>query len=323
MFKFETLYRPLISTVERIDNDIAKRISGGLPYSLSQDELSKLTAGYAKIETELNSVNSAYNTSLLAQQRHRNITERAEQLDKTIKSNIEDLKSAQDNARLSLPDNDQRSQIENVIFEFNAMRLFVAGLVYRFALAPSDTLVLVLVVVMGLLGSSLHLSYIYVNEYAARPISFYLFRPFLGTIMALAMYIVAKAGIPLFTDVSRTSGTASVNPYFISFLGIISGLLSERALEGLRQVGSSYFRENQAEPNRWARESLREEFQATNRDPEKLATILNTRKLQLEAWLAGTEPVPANVQILLAAILDKPRRDLFTDFPPVSNEAAA
>jgi hypothetical protein len=47
----------------------------------------------------------------------------------------------------------------------------LGGLVYEFALAPSDILVLVLVVVMGMLGSSLQLSYIYVSEYAARPVT--------------------------------------------------------------------------------------------------------------------------------------------------------
>ena len=84
-------------------------------------------------------------------------------------------------------DEAQRAQIENAIFEFEAVHSLLWGVVYKFSLLPSDFLVLILVIVMGILGSSLQLSYIYVNEFASRNISFYILRPFLGVLTALVV----------------------------------------------------------------------------------------------------------------------------------------
>jgi DNA-binding transcriptional regulator YdaS (Cro superfamily) len=215
-----------------------------------------------------------------------------------------------------IPD-EQRRAIENTIFEFQTMYEYTLYWpVYLFALAPTDLLVLILVTVMGVLGSTLQLTHVYTAEFAARPISFYIFRPFLGVITAFVIFIVAKAGVPLIADPGRLGGSSPVNPYFISFLAIISGLLSERALEALRRVGSSYFRGEGSEPARWARIDIREAFKKLNRDPAKLRKLIGTRESEFNEWLDGKEPIPPSAQIYISAALDIPRRELFTDIAP-------
>jgi hypothetical protein len=115
---------------------------------------------------------------------------------------------------LKVPDED--ASVENVIYEFQTMYEHYP-LSYYVSLAPSDLLALILVIAMGVLGASLQLSFIYTTEFARRPISYYIFRPFLGIITALVIFIVTKAGIPLIADTNKLSTNVPINPYFIAF----------------------------------------------------------------------------------------------------------
>jgi len=39
----------------------------------------------------------------------------------------------------------------------------------------------------------------------------------------------------------------------------------------------------------------------------------------MNAWLDGQKPTPKEAQVLISAILNVPRRDLFTDLPPAED----
>jgi hypothetical protein len=43
---------------------------------------------------------------------------------------------------------------------------------------------------------------------------------------------------------------------------------------------------------------------------------------EIDGWLDGDKPVPKEAQTLISAILDVPRRDLFTDLPPEDKTAS-
>jgi hypothetical protein len=256
------------------------------------------------------------------------LNEEIESLTKGIEANRTDLKLAEDSSRLviqgeqgkTVPD-DQRAQIENAIYEFDAMHDVWWGLVYRLTLIPSDVLVLALVIAMGLLGSSLQLVYVYVTQFEQKSVSYYLVRPFFGIIMAFVIYIVAKAGIPLVTDTTRLGTTTSINPYFISFIAIISGLMSERALTSLLRLGTNYFRDTDGtEQSRWARTDLTKSFQEANRDPDKLRKLLKAKTSEWDEWIKGKEPMPGSAQVIIAGVLEQDRRDLFTDIPPDADQ---
>jgi hypothetical protein len=259
------------------------------------------------------------------------VDQELDSLKKGLDQNRADLKLAEDSSRLVLPTeegksvpDDQRAQIENAIYEFDAMYGVWCGLVYRLTLVPTDVLVLGLVIVMGLLGSSLQLVYVYITQYEQKSVSYYLIRPFFGIIMAFVIYIVAKAGIPLVTDATRLGTTTAINPYFISFIAIISGLMSERALGSLVRLGTNYFRDTDgAEPLRWARTDLSQAFQDAKRDPDKLRVLLKAKPSEWEDWIKAKEPMPGSAQVMIAGVLEKSRRDLFTDMPPEADQPPA
>ncbi len=192
------------------------------------------------------------------------------------------------------------------------------------ALLPSDFLVLMLVSAMGLLGSSLQIIYLYFTDFERRPINFYLIRPCFGIITAFVVYVVAKAGVPLIADPARLGGNAPVNPWFVAFLAIISGLLSERAIATLLAVGATYFRGTEAaEPARWARNDLRPLFEKAGRDPEVLRGSVKAETDEWDGWLQGHSPVPSPIQTIISAVLQQPKRDLFSDIPPIVPTAAS
>jgi hypothetical protein len=92
------------------------------------------------------------------------------------------------------------------------------GLYHLLTLRP-DLLTLLLVVLMGVLGSALQITHAYFMRNQAPSIGQYFQRITVGAVTALAIFIVAKAGVPIIADASRLGGDASINPYFVSFLG--------------------------------------------------------------------------------------------------------
>ena len=68
----------------------------------------------------------------------------------------------------------------------------------------------------------------------------YFLRLSVGALAALIIFIVAKAGVPIVADFSRLGGDAAINPYFVSFLAIISGLLSENAIANIQEQGTRF-----------------------------------------------------------------------------------
>lgn len=190
---------------------------------------------------------------------------------------------------------------------------------------PNHFLVLLLTMAMGGLGSLIYITreYFRVNLPTGQqpddrhPLSWYIFRPFLGVAIALAVYILARAG-------QLTVADGDLSPYFVAFLGIISGLLSEQAAERIRAAGSAVFlaraREG-GEPGpddepRWGIK-LDQAITDSGRDPLQLARQLGEKPEQVASWLDGKEPLPVNAQRIISAWLNLPLRELFTDLPPL------
>ena len=281
--------KEIVESIEKVDTQFSARLKSAPPdqfsailvekigaLSLSDKNLSDKVARYNKTQDNLQDLKSRLNT----------LNEQMRSINDVLTFNREGLKAAEESGRLVLTSKEgedlkgeQRIQIENAIFEFDAMYTGILGkTAYKLTLFPSDVLVLMLVISMGLLGSSLQLIYIWIMQIEQKNVAFYILRPFFGVITAFVIFIVAKAGIPLIADPSRVGANAPINPYFISFLAIISGLLSERALAALLRLGSSYFRETDTgEPARWARSDLRREFELAHRDPNVLRKMLKAK----------------------------------------------
>ncbi|MFT7185998.1 MAG: hypothetical protein ACI84K_001388 [Pseudohongiellaceae bacterium] len=100
---------------------------------------------------------------------------------------------------------------------------------------PKSILTLLLVLSTGVLGSIIFVTVEFLKEPEDKiqNLNMYLFRPFLGMILALAIYVMLKAGQFTFVDDSNQD----LSPFLVSFLGIISGMLAEQAYSRLTKTG--------------------------------------------------------------------------------------
>jgi hypothetical protein len=137
-----------------------------------------------------------------------------------------------------------------------------------------------------------------------------------GAVTALAIFIVAKAGVPVIADASRLGGDAAINPYFVSFLAIVSGLLSENALASIEAQGKRVFGEGSPEPDRWVRADLTADTAKEGRSIKELAAYLDDNETMTTAMLKGEEKIEPSKQHVIAVYLRRPVREIFTDIAP-------
>jgi len=214
-------------------------------------------------------------------------------------------------------DDGTRSRVENALYELHSGRGLLGTFINLLVTTQPDILTLTLVILMGVLGSSLQMTYAFFKQHRVEKVGAYLLRICVGAITALVIFIVAKAGVPIIADATRLGGDAAINPYFVSFLAIISGLMSENAILSVQNQGARVFGAGApAEPDRWAVHDLRDTFKASNRDPERVKRLLQAKDDEFEGWVSGKERMPANVQMMIAGVLQTPARELFTDIPP-------
>jgi hypothetical protein len=232
-----------------------------------------------------------------------------------LESDNKSLKSTFDVIKIGM-DASARERIENALYELFFNHHFTTQATLSFITMQADNLTLLLVVLMGVLGSALQITHAYCVKKQAITFSEYLVRISLGAITALVMFIVAKAGVPVITDTSRV-GDAPINPYVVAFLAIISGLLSEQALANVQMQGMRFLGQGPGGPDRWARRDLMPELRAQQGlSSAALAGYLGVEEKVATDMLTGTQKMDADEQKLVATYLRADPRDVFTDIPP-------
>lgn len=209
-------------------------------------------------------------------------------------------------------------RIVNITAELNSLSGIWHGIIYRTALWTNDMLVLLLLISMGVLGSALNLLAVFIaNEQESLSFGEYPLRLAFGAVLAIVMFIVAKAGVPILADTSKMGGNAPLNPYFISLLAIVSGLMSDRAMGTIRNVATSLLQSvgGADYSQRYSRVALDDALQAASRDLDGLAALLGTSAEDARKLFSGTDAVPPDRQKLISAYLNRPIRDLFSDLP--------
>ena len=97
---------------------------------------------------------------------------------------------------------------------------------------------------MGVLGSLIFISIEFMklpkDPLSKESYSMYFLRPFLGMIVALAMYVMIKSGQSTLLD----SAEGDLSPFLLSFLGIISGMLAEQAYKRIVLTGGNMLGES-------------------------------------------------------------------------------
>ena len=200
-------------------------------------------------------------------------------------------------------------ELLNELLAFRNISFLVFYLKDPLAIAtmPTATLTLIVTLAMGALGSVLFLTTSFFRDRESMAFSWYIFRPFLGMITALAMFVFAKAGQITITEPSITTMQShELNPFLVSFLAIISGLLSEQAIDRISRTGRGIFRgdtENNDQSSPANNIAVPPEFnlvEAFDQNSDKtfsnLAAHLNVTEEKIKRWYEGNETVPINLQ---------------------------
>lgn len=177
---------------------------------------------------------------------------------------------------------------------------------------PVQVLTLLLVIAMGVLGSTITMTWTFLSENTSLPLRWYLLRPFVGALSALVIFIFAKAGqMSLITDAAN----ASLSPFMLSLLGIAAGLLSDRAYSQMASVSGKFLGNMGVEQERWS-SHLEKELKKQGMTSEALATALNLDKHRTDEIITGVRMASLQEQQRISDRLGVAKRLLFTDIPP-------
>jgi hypothetical protein len=209
-------------------------------------------------------------------------------------------------------------RIVNVTAELNSLSNIWGGVVYDIALWTNDMLVLLLLISMGVLGSALNLLAAFIsNDRDSMSFGEYPLRLAFGAVLAIVMFIIAKAGVPILADTGKIGGNAPLNPYFISLLAVVSGLMSDRSMTTIRNVASSLLERvgGGDYSQRYSRVALDDALKTANRTVDGLAQTLGISVDHTKKLFSGNDKISPDSQKMISAYLGASARDLFSDLP--------
>jgi hypothetical protein len=212
-------------------------------------------------------------------------------------------------------DKTSQQMLGNFLSQLNTLHGSSFGILGMFATTEPDFLTLLLVLAMGTLGGTLHLSRLYI-EGKATSVGYFLFRPFLGATAALVIFVVARTGVFVIAEPGNQAKGAPLSPFFISFVAIVSGLLAEQAIAKLQGLGSSWFQDSLVDTTDRYALRVADEAEAQNKTKEQFQKFASLSEVDADALFDGQKKVTAATQKLVSVWLAKPVRDLFTDMAP-------
>lgn len=204
-------------------------------------------------------------------------------------------------------------QQQRSLSNFVDVNRFFRTLEYDFFLnAPRQILVMLLTISMGFLGSVITMTWTFVRRESVHSVRRFLLLPFVGAMSAFIVLIFLKAG-----QLTLTAGdtTDELSPFVLSFVGIISGLLSERAYGRISEVGQSFFRV-EARADRWGIR-LKAALAAAGVSIDDVARHLGIDTGDAAEIVEGRASANPAQQQLIAALVRAEPRELFTDIAPV------
>jgi hypothetical protein len=216
------------------------------------------------------------------------------------------------------PDKDKQPHLFSLYHDmmyFDHLTTLTLGLIDPMTLAvmPAWMLTLIVTLAMGALGSLLHVAKSYLDETCEHrddyhPMSWFFLRPLLGIVTAFAVFVFFQTGLA-FTDDKLTHG--SLNPFFIAFIAILSGLMSWQAVESIHRWGERFLGEE--ETKSWAY-GLEGAFGIKReKTVAELAAWLKVEESQIRCWMAEQQPVPRDLQEKIAVWFGIDRRHLFSE----------
>ena len=141
-----------------------------------------------------------------------------------------------------LPDYQQFTRVRNEAYALQ--NLSPLGVSAFLAQGHPSLLSTLLVLLMGALGSLLYLFPAYLNRPQPVTMAEIAVRLIFGMCAALALYVLLNAtiaGISLTQSVAQASTSSSLNPFTVSLIGIIAGVLSEDIAKWIQDRGRGIF----------------------------------------------------------------------------------
>ncbi|NJO36662.1 MAG: hypothetical protein HC871_02355 [Rhizobiales bacterium] len=194
----------------------------------------------------------------------------------------------------------------------------------RISTLSRETLALLFVFVIGAIGSVIYITKDsiqlvlegnWITDRPTRSLAWYLFRPVFGVIVALAAFLLFKAGQLAMGNSGVADAGQDFNLPILSVIALFAGLLSWQALEVIESRGASWFRSQKRQPL-WAT-GLENRLYSEQHSIEELASSIGRSVDQAFRWLVFRDRVTPEMQDRIADWLDVPYNQLFRSDQPV------
>jgi hypothetical protein len=132
-----------------------------------------------------------------------------------------------------------RTLLSELVFYYKFYTWLTAYVGNEIILSPPEFIVILLVIATGILGSFLFHTYtmFLAEDHTKYPTFFAIFlRSTLSVMCALVIYILARTGFVAITEGPMRNDTV-ISPFVIAFMSVAAGLMAERAMERIRNVG--------------------------------------------------------------------------------------
>jgi len=181
---------------------------------------------------------------------------------------------------------------------------------------PRQLLTVLLVLSMGALGGAVDLLRRHLGAPKTLSLESIVFTPTLSMISGFAVFVLVKSGVLLIAEPNAGQSGAFLSPYFIAFIGLISGLLAKEAMDSILKVGRRLFQDASDDIQRWYIGEIAKADDIEN-IVRPIANLANIPNDKVAAYLKGENPTPGTLQMLIANQIGESRRRIFTDLAPL------
>lgn len=209
--------------------------------------------------------------------------------------------------------------VSNYMFYATLDEYFIGiktGFFEKLLLSPGDYISIWLVTMCGALGGFMNI--LFMNQRIGKDPKFgsLLIAPIQGVVCALILYIILRSGVLAIADNSGMKDESTISPFFLGFVGIAAGLVAGRVIEVFHDRASAWLGGLGQHGDRWGF-GLAAAMRERNMTAKDLADAVRVDEAKIGEWIDEKIEVPGRFQPLLAAVLRKNERQLFTTLAPV------
>jgi len=233
----------------------------------------------------------------------------------TVAERKQEIKAVKERAKAQ-EDNELRWEF---VFHFRLYSDLTLGIAQRLILSPPDYLAQVLLLFGGALGAMLNILFKHLAPNRSNRWTDLVVEPVQGMACAIIVFILFRSGFVVISGQQESNDTATLNSYFVAFIAIGAGMLSEQALLAFRNAASALFgRVELRGPERWAPglKAALGSAPAAPSDVRSLAKRINEKEDAVDKWVRLAEPVPADMQTRIVMALGIEPANIFTDVRP-------